>query len=429
MHNDLADLFVNRPGYIFKFKNFSWIDYALHSGAPKKSVIIKLKTGNEVEVAIKIKELFLYSPKENEDLYYSIEFVSNMMQNNQMQNESNLIQSTPSTQIPDSKILENDTNVNTFEEKAEPTEVSFEENFAEEVEKETSVDLNTIEEEKPVLKLKVDDTIFDNNIDSSLKEQNDLDINNDFTADYVQEESPKLKVDITTEDEIFKPIDEITSDYIQDEPPRLKVDITTEDETFRPIEEINSDYIQEEPPRLKINITTEDETFRPIEEINSDYIQEEPPRLKIDITTEEEMFKPIEEINSDYIQEEQAISSMEMFGDINLDSDKDEENVDFDLYKCVDGLGLDISLIGELITDYMDKIDRTIPAFKTSIEEDNEIEIKKNIYELKGISDSLRMQQLSNSLESILKATNNNSKKLELEKFANLVAKFKRELI
>ncbi|HIP44899.1 MAG TPA: hypothetical protein EYG93_06170, partial [Sulfurospirillum arcachonense] len=71
IYSDVADLFINRPGYIFKFKNFSWIDYALHSGAPKKSVIIKLKTGNEVEVAIKIKELFLYNPKENEELYYS----------------------------------------------------------------------------------------------------------------------------------------------------------------------------------------------------------------------------------------------------------------------------------------------------------------------------------------------------------------------
>ena len=126
---------------------------------------------------------------------------------------------------------------------------------------------------------------------------------------------------------------------------------------------------------------------------------------------------------------EETISTMKIPDDINLNSDKDEENVNFDLYECVDELGLDISLIGELITDYMDKIDRTIPTFKTAIEDNNEIEIKKNIYELKGISDSLQMQQLSNKLECIYKETNRNSKKLELEKFANIVAKFKRELI
>ncbi len=34
--SDVADLFVNKPGFIYKFKNFSWIEYTLNSGAPKK---------------------------------------------------------------------------------------------------------------------------------------------------------------------------------------------------------------------------------------------------------------------------------------------------------------------------------------------------------------------------------------------------------
>ena len=43
LHKDIADLFVNKPGYIFKFKNFSWIDYTLHSGAPKKKCYYQAK--------------------------------------------------------------------------------------------------------------------------------------------------------------------------------------------------------------------------------------------------------------------------------------------------------------------------------------------------------------------------------------------------
>lgn len=79
-HKDFADLFVNRPGYIFKFKNFSWIDYTLHSGAPKKSVILRLKNGQEVETGIKICEIFLANPVDNHTLYYGVEITNSAFQ-------------------------------------------------------------------------------------------------------------------------------------------------------------------------------------------------------------------------------------------------------------------------------------------------------------------------------------------------------------
>ncbi|NLC27894.1 MAG: hypothetical protein GX780_03880 [Campylobacteraceae bacterium] len=55
--NDVADLFQNRPGYIHRFKNFSWINYILHSGAPNKNAILSLKSGKEIEVRIAIEEI------------------------------------------------------------------------------------------------------------------------------------------------------------------------------------------------------------------------------------------------------------------------------------------------------------------------------------------------------------------------------------
>lgn len=57
--NDFADLFVNKPGYIFKFQNFSWIDYTLHSGTPNKKVLVRTKHGKEVETSVTINEIFL----------------------------------------------------------------------------------------------------------------------------------------------------------------------------------------------------------------------------------------------------------------------------------------------------------------------------------------------------------------------------------
>jgi len=333
IHSDVADLFVNKPGYIFKFKNFSWIDYALHSGAPKKSVIIKLKTGNEVEIEIKIKELFLYTPKENEDLYYSIEFGNNISKNSSLQNDSTFIRSAPIPQASSSSTITQDT-------------VSAEEDFVQNEPENLTIDFNKIQQKDENLtpKLKINDTIFENSDEAEAL----ADISDDFIDDYKNEEQPKLKIDTTFEDEPFKPTIDITSNY----------------------EEKTTKKIVEETPSF--------ETSKDIDSRNN--------------TVEEEI-------------------------------------LDFDLVQCVEELGLDISLVGELITDYMDEIDNSIPDIKTSIENSSESLLKRNIYKLKGISDNLYMEQLSNRLEKILETQDKETRNEELEKFKKLVKKFRGELI
>ena len=58
-HDDVADLFINRSGYVFKFHNFSWIEYVLHSGTPTKQVLLKAKSGKIIEASLNINEIFL----------------------------------------------------------------------------------------------------------------------------------------------------------------------------------------------------------------------------------------------------------------------------------------------------------------------------------------------------------------------------------
>lgn len=72
-HNDFADLFVNKPGFIFKFKNFSWIDYAQHSGTPNKRVLIKTKNGKEIETSLTINEIYLQKELNGSSLFYSVD--------------------------------------------------------------------------------------------------------------------------------------------------------------------------------------------------------------------------------------------------------------------------------------------------------------------------------------------------------------------
>ncbi|MDR3178033.1 MAG: hypothetical protein LBT96_03515 [Campylobacteraceae bacterium] len=68
-NNDVADLFVKRQGYVYKFDNFSWISYVLNGSLPNKNVVIKTRSGSEIEASISITELFL---NDKNDKYYLV---------------------------------------------------------------------------------------------------------------------------------------------------------------------------------------------------------------------------------------------------------------------------------------------------------------------------------------------------------------------
>lgn len=58
--NDFADLFVKKPGYIHNFKNFSWIDFILHSEADESKAIIHAK-GKNYSCALHITPFYFTS--------------------------------------------------------------------------------------------------------------------------------------------------------------------------------------------------------------------------------------------------------------------------------------------------------------------------------------------------------------------------------
>lgn len=75
-HNDFADLFVNKPGFVFKFKNFSWIDYTQHSGTPNRRVLIRTKNGKEIETSLNISEIYLQKEINGSMLFFSVELMN-----------------------------------------------------------------------------------------------------------------------------------------------------------------------------------------------------------------------------------------------------------------------------------------------------------------------------------------------------------------
>ncbi|WP_187647985.1 Hpt domain-containing protein [Nitrosophilus labii] len=54
--DDIANLFVNKPGYIYNFKNFSWIDYIVFNQVKKPRAILNLDD-NEIEVELQVSIL------------------------------------------------------------------------------------------------------------------------------------------------------------------------------------------------------------------------------------------------------------------------------------------------------------------------------------------------------------------------------------
>jgi len=76
LHNDFANLFVNQEGYIYKFDNFSWIDFVLYSGSANKSAIVTLKNGQDTKVDLSIKEVHLAHSLNGINKLYSVKIIS-----------------------------------------------------------------------------------------------------------------------------------------------------------------------------------------------------------------------------------------------------------------------------------------------------------------------------------------------------------------
>lgn len=332
-YKDFADLFVNKPGYIFNFKNFSWIDYTLHSGAPKKTVVLKLKNGQEVEANLKINELFLKNPTNKEDLYYCVEIANTSLKNAFQTSEQestipNVIMKPSFTPAPIVEIVQNEIAVSEYVPEA-PTE---------------EVVTRPLLSEEPV--------------SFSLEE--------DFSDNTQGEPDFKLKFDHD----------------ILDEP---KVEKEEE-----PLEDLSIDFKVEESFDAPVNLSPMQEDIK----------------LKIDFD------EPI-------IEKEKNQVAFEI----------EDEIINFDIVECAENLGLDLGEIAQILEDFIEKVDSNISVLKTCIQTQDMRCVKEIVLSLKGISDTLQIQQFSKYLSTIIKTSDINEIENALLSFERLVNQLKKELI
>ncbi|MBE0491793.1 MAG: hypothetical protein IBX44_06035 [Sulfurospirillum sp.] len=294
---DFADLFCNKPGFIFKFKNFSWIDYALHSGAPKKSIVLKLKNGQEIETNFKITEIFLtnFDVNNKNTLYYAIELQAI---NTQQNTEFYYAQTTQNSEL---QIPQNEPQI-------------------------------------PIEKPSV---------------QEDFSLDDDFVAE---------------------------EDFV------IKMDADTHIDENKSVFHINfeEDFTEEAPKTTDVN-------FGDV-------------KLKIDLDDHAN-----NSIQASEIQEPILLT--------------------FDIVECAQELGLDISTIAEIIDDYVSDIEKNLPALREYIQNDATDEINAMITKLKGIADSLHVEQFATQLYDITQAKDTIERSKQLAIFEQLFTQFKNNLL
>jgi len=199
-NNDVADLFINKPGYIFKFKNFSWIDYALHSGTPNRRVLVKTKGGREVDSALLIHEIYLTQEVFGATTCYGVEFSNapfKEMSHTPSQNSTQNVFETPSAyeeptpfvaeDAPSTSMdaMEYDTPVETISFSSEP--LSLEEDFSAPISFAPPIETSDF-------KLKFDSSILDE-LPVAKKSHTTQEYN---TIDDIKEEDFSLKLGLET---------------------------------------------------------------------------------------------------------------------------------------------------------------------------------------------------------------------------------------
>jgi len=338
-HNDFADLFVNQPGYVFKFKNFSWIDYVLHSGTPNKRVLIKTKNGKKIETSLNIQEIYLQNDINNISLMYSVELTSGNAFANSMMPASEAFSPERNFASEESSSSPQPQTETSFQEISEPTESSFEtpHEIAQAYESIPQTETFLTADEPSTVQEKTYSFLDDIPLPTFSKEtEAPIESNEPLSFDF----TPKL------------PVTEEQGDF------KLKLDFDILD---KPIldEPISNDDTLHEQEKF---ITT---------------LEEQPVELK-PLRLKETFVAPTPTLPHQDSREEA-----------------------FDLATCAEELGLDFITLAQIIEEYSVTLDTTMPLLEEAIIANNRYTAKQEIDKLKSVALHLQISSLYQHFEHL----------------------------
>jgi len=363
--HDFADLFVKKPGYIHNFKNFSWIDFILHSEAEEAKAIVHAK-GKNYTCTIHITPFHFSSEEAGYAVILknlrALKGAEDAQASKDLQNAGG-IQSTPAPSIPESRPVPEKIETPSFTDQSQPElDISLDDiQVSDEVTQDPAEDISTptMAEESPVQEL----PSFENNDIQELNEPEPLEIPDLHDID--------LGLSVSGENEFGAPID---IDY--------NAPLTLDDDVMK--DDFEEPLLKEESPitdSLAISETT----------------KEEQPML------------------GDYVGGEEGhehLSDLVKSGDYQYDP-----NI------AANELGLPVDLIEEFIGDFIDQAHEFHDDLYASVKTSDFDNVQILSHKLKGVAANLRVEDAFDVLSVVNISKDAEAVLANLNQFYRIIAK------
>ncbi len=461
--DDIADFFVNKPGYIYNFKNFSWIDYIIFNQLKKPKVILDLDD-NEIEAELQITTL--PSVKEDSNYYLvnlsptsslsndapterflEIENIPNILDENekkqQIEKES-FLEDLSEQKTSHLNIFENTEQFEDIDKTKSPEEDKFhQEDSADKKTLNINFDDIDIGYKEPLLEIEKNQnsaSLADNSnefLDISLDADITLDIeeeksNSIATVEQLKKEDSqvydleKAAKELGLDESLIKELLEEFISQALELKPQIEEALKSEDaeKVHTLIHKIKgaAANLRIEKANDILASTTGENDLKKLEEITEkfyDFIevfkqyinkkddldltlnQDESNIEKNNLKTEEESFKNIDEPNT-YIDIDTEISVTQHETKKETDRDKEILFAPYDPTTASKELGLSESIIIEFLKEYIKQNKEYKKELLKSLDNKNLDEIKKICHKLKGSASNLRIDNVVKYLDQIL---------------------------
>jgi len=413
--SDIADLFINKPGYIYNFRNFSWIDYIILNHLKSPKVIIKTLT-NDIETELSITELISF---DEQSKLFCVSF-KNLTPIN--------FDGVPTTEnLPDFEEFNQPDKKESFKNDAIPLESFI---------TEQSDIKNDFENEILSIEPSVSEQP-DEDVKISIKEDEPLTINFDeISIDeplIIEEEIKKPEiVGLTLEEKLYdiKSVAEelgLDESLIRD----LLVEFIAQAYELKPqIEEAlkNEDFTLVHNLIHKIKGAVANLRVEKANEILSNTSNENDPKILKEIL--DQLYDFIEKFNSELmlsVSKPQEAVEKEKIEEIVLEEEP-EKNIEkikteiiYDPSIASEELGISKDIVLEFVKEFIEQSLNLKNVFDSYLKNSDIESIKNLSHKLKGTATNLRIEKADNILSKILKSK-------DLDKIRDLIDEFNRTI-
>lgn len=407
-HNDIADLFVNKPGYIFKFHNFSWIEYALHSGTPNKRVLLKTKNGKEIDISLSIHEIFLSVETDGSKQYFAIELT----------NAPSKIGNLSLKDLEKAPI--------------EPLSPSFFEPLVETPSREKEATPSAMfipQEEAPTPLFETSDALFSTTTYKMPFEEYD-----DAKDEEERKQTPAIEESLPPATPFILNLDdedvnnEVTSTILRDEPPAPKIPLILNLDGKDDVSSEITPTVTFEEPRthtmpLVLNLNDDEEVVTPTSVCEEPLLPDVPLAFNLEEDEAEKTF-----ILNIELPEESTPEPLLSFDETPEVPEILSPAKPFDIVESAEHLGLDLGTFAELLDDYLHDLDTRMNEIAKAITEENTTLGLEHVSHLQSVANHLGIGELIEHfayLEESLRNHNEEGKLHTLLLIENVIADFK----